>query len=191
MSRGPDQLRLSPDERADLVAFVDGELPEATSRSLSTKLTQSATARREVEMLRKTWELLGHLPFPEVDPQFSERTITEIRRLELKNPAWESSVKTWSSWAVHAGIYLALAVLAVGPRPTGPLAGSGRTLRPGWPAICRWPSTWTNTWKWAPSSSSTSWWRPPSSIPRRIESLPEPDRPCAGVGRYAVELSSC
>jgi anti-sigma factor RsiW len=114
MSRGPEQLRLSPDERADLVAFVDGELPEATSRSLSTKLTQSATARREVEMLRKTWELLGHLPFPPVDPQFAERTITEIRRLDLKNPAWESSVKTWSSWAVLAGIYLAIAVVATG-----------------------------------------------------------------------------
>jgi anti-sigma factor RsiW len=114
MSRGPDQLRLSPDERADLVAFVDGELSEATSRALSTKLTQSATARREVEMLRKTWELLGHLPFPPVDPKFSERTITEIRRLDLKNPAWESSIQTWSSWAGLAGIYLALAVLASG-----------------------------------------------------------------------------
>jgi anti-sigma factor RsiW len=114
MSRGPEQLRLTPDERADLVAFVDGELPEATSRSLSTKLTQSATARREVEMLRKTWELLGHLPFPAVDPQFYERTITEIRRLDLKDPAWESSVKTWSSWAVLAGTYLAMAVVATG-----------------------------------------------------------------------------
>jgi anti-sigma factor RsiW len=114
MSRGPDQLRLTPDERADLVAYVDGELPETSSRALSTKLTQSATARREVEMLKKTWELLGHLPFPEVDAGFSERTLTEIRRIELKSPAWESSVKTWSSWAVHAAIYLVLAVLATG-----------------------------------------------------------------------------
>jgi anti-sigma factor RsiW len=114
MSRGPEQLRLTPDERADLVAFVDGELPETVSRSLSTKLTQSATARREVEMLRKTWELLGHLPRPSVDPQFSERTITEIRRLDLKDPAWESSVKTWTSWAVFAAIYLAMAVVASG-----------------------------------------------------------------------------
>jgi anti-sigma factor RsiW len=114
MSRGPDQLRLTPDERADLVAYVDGELPETSSRALSTKLTQSATARREVEMLKKTWELLGHLPFPEVDARFSERTLTEIRRIELKSPAWESSVKTWSSWAVHAAIYLVMAVLAAG-----------------------------------------------------------------------------
>ncbi len=74
-------------------------------------MTQSATARREVEMLKKTWELLGHLPFPEVDAQFSERTLTGIRRIELKNPAWESSVKIWSSWAIHAAIYVVLAVM--------------------------------------------------------------------------------
>ena len=114
MSRGPEQLRLTPDERADLVAFVDGELPEAASRALSTKLTQSATARREVEMLQRTWELLGHLPFPEVDDRFAERTLTEIRRIELRSPAWEASVKSWSSRAVHIAVYLVLAALATG-----------------------------------------------------------------------------
>ena len=114
MSRGPEQLRLSPDERANLVAYIDGELPEAVSRVLSTKLTHSATARQEVEILKKTWELLGHLPFPEVDPRFSERTITEIRRLELKSPAWESSVKMLSSWAGHIAAYLVLGGLGLG-----------------------------------------------------------------------------
>ena len=53
--------------RANLVAYIDGELPDATSRVLSTKLTHSATARQEVEILKKTWELLGHLPLPAVD----------------------------------------------------------------------------------------------------------------------------
>ena len=32
MASRPDQLRLTPDERADLVAYVDGELPEAHAR---------------------------------------------------------------------------------------------------------------------------------------------------------------
>jgi anti-sigma factor RsiW len=114
MSRGPEQLRLTPDERADLVAYVDGELPDATARALTTKLTQSATARREVELLKKTWELLGHLPFPEVDDRFAERTITEIRQVELKSPAWESSVRSVSSWAVQAAAYIVLAVLGLG-----------------------------------------------------------------------------
>lgn len=114
MSRGPEQLRLTPDERADLVAYVDGELPEPSHRALSTKLTHSATARREVEMLQKTWELLGHLSFPELDPGFSERTMTEIRRLDLRDPAWGASVQAWSDRLLLAGIYLAMGVIPLG-----------------------------------------------------------------------------
>ena len=97
MSRGPEQLRLSPDERADLVAYVDGELPEGVSRSLSTKLTHSGTGRLEVEMLKKTWELLGYLPLPAAPPDFADRTVTEIRRRETRSPAWDPRVKTWTA----------------------------------------------------------------------------------------------
>jgi hypothetical protein len=114
MSRGPEQLRLTPDERANLVAYIDGELPDAAARALSTKLTQSATARQEVEMLKRTWELLGHLPLPEVDAQFSERTITEIRQLDIKGAGWESSVKSvWSS-LVPIAAYIVLGGVALG-----------------------------------------------------------------------------
>lgn len=114
MSRGPEQLRLTPDERANLVAYIDGELPDPVSRVLSTKLTHSATARQEVEILKKTWELLGHLPFPQVDAQFSERTLGEIRRLEVGNPAWGSSARLLSSWAAQIVAYTVLGILALG-----------------------------------------------------------------------------
>jgi len=67
-----------------------------------------------VEVLKKTWELLGHLPFPEVDTGFVERTITEIRRLEVKSPAWESSVRSASSWAVLGVVYFVLGGVALG-----------------------------------------------------------------------------
>jgi anti-sigma factor RsiW len=114
MSRGPEQLRLTPDERADLVAYIDGELPEPLSQSLNTKLIHSATGRREVEMLKKTWELLGHLPLPEVAPQFSERTITEVRRLATKSPAWQSRAQRWAAGAVPVLAYLVLAAAGLG-----------------------------------------------------------------------------
>ncbi len=114
MSRGPDQLRLTPDERADLVAYVDGELPEGSARAIATKLTQSATARREVEMLQKTWELLGHLPMPQVDAQFSERTITHIRQLEIKAPGWDPWVKSWAVRSMHAILSMVLGVVGLG-----------------------------------------------------------------------------
>ena len=114
MSRGPEQLRLTPDERADLVAYIDGELPDTISRSLSTKLTHSATGRREVEMLKKTWELLGHLPLPEPDDRLCERTITEIHRLEDKAPSWDPRIKRWTVSASHGGAYLVLTLVGLG-----------------------------------------------------------------------------
>lgn len=132
MSRGPEQLRLTPDERANLVAYIDGELPEPIARVLSTKLTHSATARQEVEVLKKTWELLGHLPLPQADAQFSERTILSIRRIESGGRAWGSSARLVSAWAVLVAAYLVLASLsaAIGygatrwlwPDPSGRLA---------------------------------------------------------------------
>jgi hypothetical protein len=114
MAKKPEQLRLSPDERADLVAYIDGELPETHSRAISTKLTQSATARREVEMLQKTWEMLDYLPRPEVNQQFSEKTVSHIRRLELDARAWEPVLASWSAWAALAMVYVVIGLASLG-----------------------------------------------------------------------------
>jgi anti-sigma factor RsiW len=105
---------LTPDERADLVAYVDGELPEVTARAIATKLTQSATARREVEILQKTWELLGHLPMPQVAPEFSERTITHIHRIELKPRGWDPRFQSWTVRSAQAIVYVALCGVGLG-----------------------------------------------------------------------------
>ena len=110
----PDQLRLTPDERADLVAYVDGELPETHSRSISTKLTQSATARREVEMLQKTWEMLDHLALPQATDHFAEKTVSHIRRLEMKGQTWMSDVTVWSARLARVMVYLLVGAVCVG-----------------------------------------------------------------------------
>ena len=44
MSVGPEQ-RLSPEERANLTAYIDGELTENEERVIATKLSLSKTAR--------------------------------------------------------------------------------------------------------------------------------------------------
>lgn len=87
MSSGFDRQRLNPEERANLVAYVDGELTEAEARSLSTKLTHSPTARREADLLRKTWDALDKLERPHVTDQFQDRTLTYIRSLEVDRAA--------------------------------------------------------------------------------------------------------
>lgn len=114
MGKSPEQLRLTPDERAELVAYMDGELPEAQARTISTKLTHSATARRDLEMLQKTWDLLDHLPKPKVDEQFAEKTVTNIQQLEIRASAWVPFAGMWGRWAAVGLLYLAVAAASLG-----------------------------------------------------------------------------
>ena len=72
----PDQQRLSSEDRSNLVAYLDGELDDGQARVIATKLTQSLTARSEVEALRKTWELLDVLPRPRASEDFTARTLS-------------------------------------------------------------------------------------------------------------------
>lgn len=109
MSEGLDRRRLTPEERANLVALIDGELTEAEARALSTKLTQSATARREVELLKKTWDILDELPRPAVDDQFHERTLSYIRAVELRSETRFDSLKTAALLFLRLAACLAIA----------------------------------------------------------------------------------
>jgi len=110
MAARPDQQRLTPDERSNLVAYLDGELDDAESRTIATKLTKSPTARHEIETLQKTWELLDFLNLPPARDNFSERTISEIRKFELEPPVWSQAVGIWSSMAARLGLTIALAI---------------------------------------------------------------------------------
>ena len=71
-----ETLRLTDPERANLVAYLDGELTEADARALATKITLSVTARREIESLQMTWELLDYLPRPAPSEDLANRTLS-------------------------------------------------------------------------------------------------------------------
>lgn len=129
---GPDQQRLTSAERANLVAYLDGELNEAESRAIATKLTKSATARREIESLEKTWELLDHLPRPKAPDDFTARTLTEVERLSTEGDRFESAVRRTTQRAVRVAVWVGISFLTVGagygltqwvwPSPTARLA---------------------------------------------------------------------
>ena len=126
----PDQQRLSIEERSNLVAYLDGELNDAQARAIATKLTQSLTARREVDALQKTWEMLDLLPRPKASEDFTFRTLSvTIQQGEGRIASAASDL------ARRAGIGLALAAasaalfvlgyfltLRIWPNPTARLA---------------------------------------------------------------------
>ena len=132
MGPGPEQQRLSPTERANLVAYLDGELTEPETQAIATKLTQSPTARREAESLERTWQLLEHLPRPQAPPDFTERTLTGVLRLDARGGALESAVAAVARRVGWGALWLAGSAAACGcgyvltyrvwPNPTARLA---------------------------------------------------------------------
>src|SRR5229473_2045109 len=57
--------QLNEDERAELVAYLDGELNEEAAQVLEARLSREPDLRAEAEALKRTWELLDYLPRPE------------------------------------------------------------------------------------------------------------------------------
>jgi hypothetical protein len=80
-----EQQRLSQEERANLVAYLDHELNEAESRAIASKLTESVSARRELEALEKTWEMLEYLPRPQPSTELTARTVSQVHLLTLRD----------------------------------------------------------------------------------------------------------
>jgi anti-sigma factor RsiW len=109
-----DQLRLTTSERSNLVAYLDGELTEVESRTLATKLTSSISARREVEALEKTWELLDHLPRPQASREFTERTLTQAQGAASLDDRLVDVASKTAQGLLRAGIVVLAASATVG-----------------------------------------------------------------------------
>jgi hypothetical protein len=77
-----EPVRLSAEERSNLVAYLDGELTASEREILERKITQSPTVRHELQVLSRTWELLDHLPLPQAKPDFISHTLTEARIID-------------------------------------------------------------------------------------------------------------
>lgn len=73
--------QFSEQERADLVAYLDGELDGEAARALEAKLSLNPAARAEADTLRRTWELLDFLPRPQPSLRFTHRTLERLSPL--------------------------------------------------------------------------------------------------------------
>jgi hypothetical protein len=76
--------RLSGTQREDLVAYLDGELPEVETQQIDQVLARSEVARHEVEALARTWELLDLLDKPQASAGFTQRTLMTLKVSELR-----------------------------------------------------------------------------------------------------------
>ena len=99
---------LNDDDRANLTAYLDGELDEEAAQALEAKLSQDPTARAEVEALRQAWTMLDYLPRSSPSATFTNRT---MERLSLERPVETGKMPTGGTGSWWGAAVWAAAVL--------------------------------------------------------------------------------
>lgn len=74
--------RFTAEERENLTAYLDGELDEKLAAEIEHKLTRSEVARRDVEIMSRTWDMLGMLPRASASGEFSRKTMAVAQQAE-------------------------------------------------------------------------------------------------------------
>jgi|SRR5579872_4505486 len=82
--------RLSPEQRDNLAAYLDGELDETATQEIEQILAVSEVARHEVDMLSRTWDMLNSLPTQRASEEFTQKTVSSMRAAEQSGPGLAS-----------------------------------------------------------------------------------------------------
>jgi anti-sigma factor RsiW len=103
---------LNEQERADLVAYLDGELAGEAARAVEARLQLDPSVRAEAESLRRTWDLLDYLPRPAAPLDFTHRTLEKLAPVRAQPKAAPPAPRRGRRWLL--GVGWAAAVLLAG-----------------------------------------------------------------------------
>ena len=78
--------RLTPEQRSNLVAYLDGELADGEAKGIEENLDKSPAVQHDVEMLERTWEMLDQLPRMALPQEFTARAVSAIKLDEAPRP---------------------------------------------------------------------------------------------------------
>lgn len=77
--RGHDEIEGNDDPQiTELVAYLDGELPEQDVDRVERMLQANAPLRRDAECLDRTWQLLDSLESATASGEFTQKTLSSI-----------------------------------------------------------------------------------------------------------------
>lgn len=104
-----DAKDISAEEKAELVAFLDGEADETVADRLEARIAHSPSIREEARALRESFDLLEFLPMPRTTKDFTHKTVVFVEQDIQKSRAWWPSQRMiLASWLL--GFLAALAV---------------------------------------------------------------------------------
>jgi len=99
--------RLSVEQRANLVAYLDGELDDHETKAIEETLAGSPAARRDVEMLSRAWDMLDLLPQLDPGEEFTQRTITRLHTLDQVKAHTQARWRVWGRRSLVVVVWLA------------------------------------------------------------------------------------
>src|SRR5262245_16644980 len=106
--------RLTDEERAELVAYLDNEIGGEAKRAIEAKLSRDPVWRAEAESLKRTWDLLDYLPKPEPKADFTQRTMSKIGPVRKPEGAKVGGPQPMRRWLLVGAVWAATVMLALG-----------------------------------------------------------------------------
>ena len=104
---------LNDEDRANLTAYLDGELDEETAQALEAKLSQDPAARAEVEELKQAWTMLDYLPRSAPSASFTHRTMEKLSLEKRPIETGKMPARPTASWLGPIG-WAAAVLVALG-----------------------------------------------------------------------------
>lgn len=94
-------------QTAELVAYLDGELPEQDADRVEQLLLTNPPLRRNAESLDRTWQLLNSLEEATASGEFTQKTLASISAVSAASDADQAMDRRWSlknrlPWSVLA-----------------------------------------------------------------------------------------
>ena len=111
--------RVSVEHRDNFVAYLDGELSPDESKNLERVLADSPVARKDVELLVRTYDMLDLLPRPAATVEFTQMTMATIKLSDIQTDVTQT---VWYK-RMHLGIVATIATSLLAA--TGLLAYAG------------------------------------------------------------------
>ena len=94
-------------QTAELVAYLDGELPEQDADRVEQLLLTNPPLRKNAESLDRTWQMLNSLEEATASGEFTQKTLASISTVSGENDADRATDRRWSlkkhlPWSVIA-----------------------------------------------------------------------------------------
>ncbi|MCS7304701.1 MAG: hypothetical protein NZ602_06295 [Thermoguttaceae bacterium] len=113
MSDSPRPTKITDEE---LIAYLDGELDDASCRRIEQSLMSDPELRRRLQELERSWELLDHLEMPSSDERLTRSTLEMVAveaAREIEQYSSTRGPRTWLRWLLGLAGLVAVGALGV------------------------------------------------------------------------------